>query len=111
MPVAITAICLSKQGVSNLGYLRTQVSFYKHSCCKYLIISLLSQVSSLGVQHIDCDQEDELYELFLCEVDDVNNDEYNDIPRMENGEASLPNLSTNEEEPSILHDDSPLRQT
>ena len=30
---------------------------------------------------------------------------------MENGVASLPNLSTNEEKPSVLHDDSPLRQT
>ena len=30
---------------------------------------------------------------------------------MENGVASLPNLSTIEEEPSVLHDDSPLRQT
>ena len=91
MPVAITAICLSKQGVSNLGYLRTQVSFYKHSCCIYLIISLLSQMSSPGVQHIHCNREDELCKLFLREVDDVNNDKYNDIPPMENGVASLPN--------------------
>ena len=30
---------------------------------------------------------------------------------MGNGVASLPNLSTIEEEPSVLHDDSPLRLT
>ena len=69
-----------------------------------------SQMFSPGVQHIDCDREDELCEPFRREVDDVKNDEYNEKP-MENGVASLPNLSTIEEEPSVLHDDSPLRQT
>ena len=70
-----------------------------------------SQMSILHrVQHIDCDR-DELCELFLCEVNDVNNDKYNDISPMESGVASLPNLSTIEEEPSVLHDDSSWRQT
>ena len=36
-----------------------------------------SQMFSPGVQHIDCDREDELCEPFRREVDDVNNDEYN----------------------------------
>ena len=67
-------------------------------------------MSSPGVQHIDCGRKDELCEPFRREVDDVNNDEYNEKP-MENGVASLPNLSTIEEEPSVLHDVSPLRQT
>ena len=40
MPVAITGIYLSKQRVLNIGYERKCLSFYKHSCCKYLIILL-----------------------------------------------------------------------
>ena len=42
MSVAITAIYLSKQGVSNIGYLEHKcLSFYIHSCCKYSIISFV----------------------------------------------------------------------
>ena len=46
IPVAITAIYPSKQGVSDLGYTRAHVfSVYKHSCCEHLIIN---QVVSSG---------------------------------------------------------------
>ena len=48
IPMAITVIYPSKQGMSDLGYTRVHVSFhliYKHSCCEYLIIN---QVVSSG---------------------------------------------------------------
>ena len=40
--MAISAIYLSKQGVSDLGNTRAHASFhYKHSCCECLIINLV----------------------------------------------------------------------
>ena len=52
MRVGITVIYLSNQGVSNIGYFRSHkcLSFYKHSCCKNLIISFVRNFRNQWLQ-------------------------------------------------------------
>ena len=76
-----------------------------------------SPCASPGVQHPDCklttQQTDHELHLFNHNEDRVQNEEGNaaDTSLMESDVISLQNLSTIEEEPSVLYEDSHVKQT